>query len=213
MLSCITTNYLFKSIEAMLKRLFDIAVSAPLLVVLLPIITLVCVLIRLSMGSPILFRQNRPGLNGEPFTVYKFRTMSEQFDAVGNVLSDGVRLTSLGRFLRKTSLDEIPQLFNVLNGDMSLVGPRPLLMDYLPLYSAEQARRHLVRPGITGWAQVHGRNTISWEDKFLLDIWYVENASFMVDMKILCMTALKVLLRDGINASDAVTTNKFIGNP
>jgi lipopolysaccharide/colanic/teichoic acid biosynthesis glycosyltransferase len=138
--------------------------------------------------------------------------MSEQLDMSGNVLPDGARLTSLGRFLRKTSLDEIPQLFNVFNGDMSLVGPRPLLMEYLPLYSSEQAKRHLVRPGITGWAQVHGRNTISWQDKFCLDVWYVENASFMVDMKILCMTLLKVLRRDDINASDADTMKKFTGN-
>ena len=138
--------------------------------------------------------------------------MSEQIDASGNVLPDGVRLTSLGRFLRKTSLDEIPQLFNVLNGDMSLVGPRPLLIEYLPLYSPEQAMRHLVRPGITGWAQVCGRNTISWQEKFSLDVWYVENASFMLDMKILYMTVLKVLRRDGINASDADTMKKFTGN-
>jgi sugar transferase EpsL len=197
----------------MLKRFFDIIVSALLLIVLLPITILISALIRLSMGSPVLFRQIRPGLNGDPFAVYKFRTMSEQIDALGNVLPDGVRLTNLGRFLRKTSLDEIPQLFNVLNGDMSLVGPRPLLMEYLPLYSPEQAKRHLVRPGITGWAQVHGRNTISWQDKFSLDIWYVGNASFMLDIKILCMTALKVLRRDGINASDADTMKKFTGNP
>jgi len=165
------------------------------------------------MGGPIFFCQIRPGLNGHPFTIYKFRTMSEQVDTVGNTLPDGVRLTSLGRFLRNTSLDEIPQLFNVLNGDMSLVGPRPLLMEYLPLYSVEQARRHLVRPGITGWAQVHGRNTISLEDKLSLDMWYVENASFAVDLKILFITALKVLLRDAINGSDANTTNMFIGKP
>ena len=196
----------------MLKRLFDIAVSALLLTILFPILALVFVLIWAKMGSPILFRQVRPGLNANPFVIYKFRTMSEQVDESGNVLSDGVRLTNLGRFLRKTSLDEIPQLFNVLNGDMSLVGPRPLLMEYLPLYSSEQAKRQLVRPGITGWAQVHGRNTISWQDKFSLDVWYVENASFMLDMKILCMTALKVLRRDGINASDADTMKKFTGN-
>ena len=196
----------------MLKRLFDITVSALLLLLLLPIVILVSVLIGLTMGSPILFRQIRPGLYGEPFEVYKFRTMSEQVDLSGNALPDGARLTNLGRFLRKTSLDEIPQLFNVLNGDMSLVGPRPLLMEYLPLYSPEQAKRHLVRPGITGWAQVHGRNTISWQDKFCLDVWYVENASFVVDMKILCMTLLKVLRRDGINASDADTMKKFTGN-
>ena len=164
------------------------------------------------MGGPVLFCQIRPGLKGHPFTVYKFRTMSQQVDATGNALPDGARLTRLGLFLRKTSLDEIPQLLNVFNGDMSLVGPRPLLMEYLPLYSPEQAKRHLVRPGITGWAQVHGRNTISWRDKFSLDVWYVENASFMLDLKILCMTALKVLRRDGINASDADTMKKFTGN-
>ena len=197
----------------MFKRLFDITVSTLLLILLLPVVILVSVLIRLTMGSPILFRQMRPGLNGDPFEVYKFRTMSEQIDLSGNALPDGARLTNLGRFLRKTSLDEMPQLFNVFKGDMSLVGPRPLLMEYLPLYSLEQAKRHLVRPGITGWAQVHGRNTISWQDKFCLDVWYVENASFMVDMKILCMTLLKVLRRDGINASDADTMNKFTGNP
>jgi lipopolysaccharide/colanic/teichoic acid biosynthesis glycosyltransferase len=139
--------------------------------------------------------------------------MSEELDAAGNALPDGQRLTSLGLFMRKTSLDEIPQLFNVLTGDMSLVGPRPLLVEYLPLYSPEQARRHLVRPGITGWAQVHGRNTISWQDKFSLDVWYVENASFLLDIKILCMTALKVLRRDGINATNADTIKKFTGNP
>jgi len=197
----------------MLKRLFDILVSMLLIALLLPIIILVFVLIRLNMGRPALFRQIRPGLKGRLFTVYKFRTMSEQVDAAGNALPDGQRLTSLGRFMRKTSLDEIPQLFNVLTGDMSLVGPRPLLVEYLPLYSPDQARRHLVRPGITGWAQVHGRNTISWQDKFSLDIWYVENKSFMLDIRILFMTILKVICRDGVNASDADTMKKFTGNP
>lgn len=196
----------------MLKRFFDITVSGLLLIVLLPITILISILIRLIMGSPVLFRQIRPGLNGELFVVYKFRTMSEQFDALGNVLPDGVRLTNLGLFLRKSSLDEIPQLFNVLNGEMSLVGPRPLLVEYLPLYSSEQAKRHLVRPGITGWAQIHGRNTISWQDKFSLDVWYVENASIFLDIKILCMTMLKVLRREGVNASDADTMKKFTGN-
>lgn len=197
----------------MQKRLFDIVVAALLLAFFLPIIALLSLLIRISMGSPILFRQIRPGLYGNFFEIYKFRTMSEQFDASGNALPDRMRLNGLGRFLRKTSLDELPQLFNVLNGDMSLVGPRPLLIEYLSLYSPEQAKRHHVRPGITGWAQVCGRNTISWQDKFSLDVWYVENASFMLDMKILCMTALKVLRRDGINASDADTMKKFTGNP
>jgi len=196
----------------MLKRIFDIALSTLLLILLLPAIVFIYALIRVNMGSPVLFCQIRPGLNGYPFEIYKFRTMSEQVDKGGNQLSDGVRLTNLGRFLRITSLDEIPQLLNVFKGDMSMVGPRPLLMEYLPLYSPEQAKRHLVRPGITGWAQVHGRNTISWQDKFSFDVWYVENASFMLDMKILCLTALKVLRRDGINASNADTMKKFTGN-
>ncbi len=196
----------------MLKRLFDITISALLLIFSLPIIALIFLLIRVNMGSPILFRQIRPGLKGKPFVVYKFRTMSEQKDGFGNTLPDGLRLNSLGRLLRKTSLDELPQLINVLIGDMSLVGPRPLLLEYLPLYSPEQTKRHLVRPGITGWAQVHGRNTISWQDRFSLDIWYVENASFILDIKILCMTVLKVLRRDGIDAPDADTMKKFTGN-
>jgi sugar transferase EpsL len=165
------------------------------------------------MGSPVLFRQIRPGLNGLPFIIFKFRTMSEKVDAIGNLLPDIARLTNLGRLLRKASLDEIPQLFNVLKGDMSLVGPRPLLMEYLKLYSSEQAKRHLVRPGITGWAQINGRNSISWQEKFSLDVWYVENASMMVDMKILGITLLKVLLREGINTSDKDTMKKFTGNP
>jgi sugar transferase EpsL len=198
--------------KVMLKRLFDITISALLLIFSLPIIALIFLLIRVNMGSPILFRQIRPGLKGKPFVVYKFRTMSEQKDGFGNTLPDGLRLNSLGRLLRKTSLDELPQLINVLIGDMSLVGPRPLLLEYLPLYSPEQTKRHLVRPGITGWAQVHGRNTISWQDRFSLDIWYVENASFILDIKILCMTVLKVLRRDGIDAPDADTMKKFTGN-
>lgn len=194
------------------KRLFDITVSALLLILFFPVIAIVSLLIRVNMGNPVLFRQIRPGLKGEPFVVYKFRTMSDQKDVIGNFLPDGLRLTSLGLFLRKTSLDELPQLFNILKGDMSLVGPRPLLMEYLPLYTSEQAKRHLVRPGITGWAQVHGRNAISWQDRFSLDIWYVENASFIVDIKILCMTVLKVLRREGVNAADADTMKKFTGN-
>ena len=197
----------------MLKRPFDLAVSALLIILFLPIIALFFISIQTNMGSPILFRQIRPGIKGKPFVIYKFRTMSDKYDVAGKVLPDGMRLTTLGRFLRKTSFDELPQLFNVFNGDMSLVGPRPLLLEYLPLYSPEQAKRHLVRPGITGWAQVHGRNTISWQDKFSLDVWYVENASFLLDIKILCMTALRVLRRDGINATDADTMKKFTGNP
>jgi len=197
----------------MVKRLFDIAVSLLLLILFSPIIILIFLFIRLNMGSPVLFRQIRPGLNGLPFIIFKFRTMSEKVDAIGNLLPDIARLTNLGRLLRKASLDEIPQLFNVLKGDMSLVGPRPLLMEYLKLYSSEQAKRHLVRPGITGWAQINGRNSISWQEKFSLDVWYVENASMMVDMKILGITLLKVLLREGINTSDKDTMKKFTGNP
>lgn len=164
------------------------------------------------MGSPVLFRQVRPGLKEYPFTLLKFRTMTEVVDVSGNLLPDKERLTRLGHFFRKTSLDELPQLFNVLRGEMSLVGPRPLLMEYLPLYSIEQAKRHLVRPGVTGWAQVNGRNTLSWRDKFSLDVWYVENASFILDMKILGMTVLMVLRGSGINASDTDTMKKFTGN-
>ena len=196
----------------MLKRLLDISVSALLLMLLLPIIVLVFVIIRVSMGSPVLFRQIRPGFKGHPFAVYKFRTMSEQVDKEGNLQSDGMRLTAVGRLLRKTSLDELPQLINVLKGDMSLVGPRPLLMEYLPLYSKEQDRRHFVRPGITGWAQINGRNAISWHDRFKLDVWYVDNVSLMLDLKIIMLTILKVLRRDDINAPNADTMKKFTGN-
>jgi len=196
----------------MLKRLFDVSVSALLLILLLPIIVLVFVIIWVSMGSPVIFRQIRPGFKGHPFAVYKFRTMSEQVDKEGNLQSDGMRLTVVGRLLRKTSLDELPQLINVIKGDMSLVGPRPLLMEYLHLYSKEQGRRHLVRPGITGWAQINGRNTISWQDRFKLDVWYVDNVSLMLDLKIILLTILKVLRRDDINASNADTMEKFTGN-
>lgn len=164
------------------------------------------------MGGPVLFRQIRPGLHEHPFTLFKFRTMTDQINASGDLLPDKDRLTKSGLFLRKTSLDELPQLFNVLKGEMSLVGPRPLLMEYLPLYSSEQAKRHHVRPGITGWAQVHGRNTLSWKDKFYLDVWYVENVSFILDMKILGMTVIRVFQRSGINALDADTMKKFTGN-
>ena len=196
----------------MLKRLFDIVVSALLLLLLLPLIAFVFALIRAKTGSPVLFRQIRPGFKGHPFAVFKFRTMSEQVDEEGNLQSDGMRLTAVGRLLRKTSLDELPQLLNVLKGDMSLVGPRPLLMEYLPLYSKEQGRRHLVRPGITGWAQINGRNTISWQDRFKLDVWYVDNVSLILDLKIILLTILKVLRRDDINATNADTMEKFTGN-
>lgn len=196
----------------MAKRMFDIVVSLLLLVFFSPIFILVFLFIRVSMGGPVLFRQIRPGLHEHPFTLFKFRTMTDQINASGDLLPDKDRLTKSGLFLRKTSLDELPQLFNVLKGEMSLVGPRPLLMEYLPLYSSEQAKRHHVRPGITGWAQVHGRNTLSWKDKFYLDVWYVENVSFILDMKILGMTVIRVFQRSGINALDADTMKKFTGN-
>ena len=166
----------------------------------------------MDMGRPIIFTQQRPGLSGKPFTIYKFRTMNDERDAQGNLLPDEQRLTRFGKFLRKTSLDELPELFNVLKGDMSLVGPRPLLMEYLPLYSAEQARRHEVKPGITGWAQINGRNTLAWEDKFNLDVWYVDHLSFWLDVKILFITLLKVFKREGISQDGQATVEKFRGN-
>jgi lipopolysaccharide/colanic/teichoic acid biosynthesis glycosyltransferase len=164
------------------------------------------------MGKPVLFRQTRPGLHGVPFLMIKFRTMRDAVDASGVPLPDAARLTRLGRFLRSSSLDELPELWNVLKGEMSLVGPRPLLMEYLPLYSAEQARRHEVRPGVTGWAQVNGRNALSWEDKFALDLWYVENRSLWLDLKIVWMTIRKVIKRDGISAEGEATMPKFTGS-
>ncbi|MBH1982959.1 MAG: sugar transferase [Burkholderiales bacterium] len=196
----------------MLKRLFDIAVAALLLILTLPLLLVVAVLVRLFLGAPVLFSQVRPGLHGLPFTVHKFRSMNDRKDEHGKLLPDDARLTSFGLFLRRSSLDELPQLFNVLKGDISLVGPRPLLMDYLPLYSPEQARRHLVRPGITGWAQVNGRNAISWERKFELDIWYVDHQSFWLDMKILALTAKKVLIKEGISAQGVETMPRFYGS-
>jgi len=168
-------------------------------------------LIRVRMGSPVIFGQVRPGLRGKPFRMIKFRTMLDAVDAQGNPLPDDQRLTRLGSFLRSTSLDELPELWNVLKGDMSLVGPRPLLMEYLPLYSPEQARRHDVRPGVTGWAQVNGRNALSWDEKFKLDVWYVDNQSLWLDIKILFMTVKKVLVREGISAEGEVTMSKFTG--
>ena len=196
----------------MLKRLFDIAVAALLLILTLPLLLVVAVLVRLFLGAPVLFSQVRPGLHGLPFTVHKFRSMNDRKDEHGKLLPDDARLTSFGLFLRRSSLDELPQLFNVLKGDISLVGPRPLLMAYLPLYSPDQARRHLVRPGITGWAQVNGRNAISWERKFELDIWYVDHQSFWLDMKILALTAKKVLIKEGISAQGVETMPRFYGS-
>lgn len=182
------------------------------LLVLSPVLLGVAYLVRKNLGSPVLFRQVRPGMHGKPFEMIKFRTMLDAVDAQGNVLPDDVRLTPFGRFLRSTSLDELPELWNVLKGDMSLVGPRPLLMEYLPLYSTEQARRHEARPGVTGWAQVNGRNAISWDDKFKLDVWYVDNQSLWLDIKIIFLTIKKVLVRDGISAEGEATMSKFTGS-
>lgn len=196
-----------------MKRLMDIFGAGVSLVALLPVTAILALLIRKSMGAPVLFRQVRPGLQGEPFEMVKFRTMGEALDASGETLSDEQRLSPLGRLLRSSSLDELPELWNVLKGDMSLVGPRPLLMEYLPLYTAEQARRHEVRPGITGWAQVNGRNALSWEEKFALDVWYVDNQSFWLDLKILAMTVKKVVMRDGISADGEATMPRFTGSP
>ena len=194
------------------KRLLDIIITAAALVLLSPVLLLLAWQIRRKLGTPILFRQVRPGRGGIPFVMYKFRTMRDAADENGRPLPDAERLTPFGRKLRAASLDELPELWNVLKGDMSLVGPRPLLMEYLPLYNAEQRRRHLVRPGITGWAQVNGRNAILWPEKFRLDVWYVENRSLLLDMKILFLTVKKVLDRSGINSEGEATAAKFTGN-
>ena len=195
----------------MIKRFFDIIASAISLFILAPVILFIAFLIQRKLGSPILFYQVRPGKNAKPFQMTKFRTMREDFDQDGRILSDSERIAPFGNFLRNSSLDELPELWNVLKGDMSLVGPRPLLMEYLPLYSTEQARRHNVRPGITGWAQVNGRNAISWEEKFKYDIWYVDNQSFWLDMKIIWMTIKKVIAREGISAEGEATMPSFTG--
>ncbi|MFJ4386902.1 sugar transferase [Pseudomonas sp. NPDC089408] len=195
----------------MFKRLIDICASLCALILLSPVMAVVAWNIRKKLGSPVLFRQVRPGRNGKPFEMIKFRTMRDAVDAQGNPLADAERMTPFGSFLRASSLDELPELWNVLKGDMSLVGPRPLLMEYLPLYSQEQRRRHEVRPGVTGWAQVNGRNALSWEDKFKLDVWYVDNQSLLLDFKILFMTVKKVLVKEGISAEGNVTMSKFTG--
>ncbi len=195
-----------------MKRVFDFLVALCAILTLLPVIIIVALLIRFKLGSPILFTQDRPGLNGKVFKMMKFRTMLDGKDKQGNLLPDDERMTPFGAFLRSTSLDELPGLFNVLKGDMSLVGPRPLLVQYLPLYNAEQARRHNVRPGITGWAQVNGRNAISWEQKFKLDVWYVDNQSLLLDFKILLLTVKKVFVREGISADGHVTIEPFKGS-
>ena len=194
-----------------MKRFFDLLLASIAVVMLLPVMLLISLLVRVFLGSPVIFSQVRPGLNGQPFRMVKFRTMLDAVDAQGNPLPDAQRMTRLGGFLRSASLDELPELWNVLKGDMSLVGPRPLLMEYLPLYSAEQSRRHDVRPGMTGWAQVNGRNALSWDEKFRLDVWYVDNRSLWLDIRILFMTIKKVVVRDGISAQGEVTMSKFTG--
>ncbi|MDR4983691.1 sugar transferase [Bacillus cereus] len=194
-----------------MKRLFDIVVAVFALLITLPLTMIVCILVRLKFGAPIIFKQQRPGLKGRAFYIYKFRTMTNETDDNGTLLSEEKRCTSFGNALRKTSLDEIPQLINVLKGDISLVGPRPLLMEYLPLYSSKQAKRHNVKPGITGWAQINGRNLITWEEKFELDVWYVENHSFLLDLKIIVLTILKIFKTEGINHVGHVTMERFTG--
>lgn len=195
-----------------MKRVIDFLISLILLIVLFPVIIVIGGLVKWRIGSPILFIQKRPGLYEKPFLLYKFRTMSDAKDNQGQLLPDHNRLTTFGKFLRKYSLDEVPQLFNVLKGDLSLVGPRPLLLEYLPLYSKEQRKRHHVRPGITGWAQVNGRNAISWEDKFKLDVWYVDNYSLLFDLKILLLTLYKVIKSEGINQTEYVSMETFKGS-
>ncbi|WP_394708604.1 sugar transferase [uncultured Desulfuromusa sp.] len=195
----------------MMKRLTDILASSCGLLILFPLLVLITIFVRVKLGSPVLFKQARPGFHGNEFEMVKFRTLLDAVDKEGKPLPDEKRMTSFGRLIRSTSLDELPELWNVLKGDMSLVGPRPLLMEYLPLYSDEQRRRHEVRPGITGWAQVNGRNVLSWEEKFKLDVWYVDNRSFWLDLKILFLTVKKVFVREGISAEGEATMPKFTG--
>jgi lipopolysaccharide/colanic/teichoic acid biosynthesis glycosyltransferase len=195
------------------KRFLDIVISGVALLVLSPVLLVCAILVRVALGAPVLFRQQRPGLHGRPFLLYKFRTMKHATDSKGRLLPDEARLTNVGRFLRQSSLDELPELWNVLRGDMSLVGPRPLLMEYIPLYSPAQQRRHDVRPGITGWAQVNGRNAISWEEKFAFDVWYVEHRSLALDVRIMLLTIASVLRRDGVSEPGHVTATPFRGTP
>ncbi len=194
-----------------IKNFIDIPLAILSLVILAPLLLCIAFALRVNIGRPVLFQQVRPGLNGKPFKMYKFRTMTNERDAVGNLLPDEQRLNRLGKFLRSTSLDELPELFNVLKGDMSLVGPRPLLVQYLERYTPEQARRHDVKPGITGWAQINGRNALSWEEKFALDVWYIDNQSIWLDIKILFLTVVKVFKREGINATGEATMPEFRG--
>lgn len=198
--------------ERLVKRPFDLIVSAIALFLFSPMILLIAVLVRTKLGSPILFSQTRPGLHGKLFKMYKFRTMTDEKDENGKLLSDDVRLTSFGRFLRSTSLDELPGLINIVKGDMSLIGPRPLLVEYLPLYSKEQEQRHNVRPGLSGLAQVNGRNLLTWEEKFKLDVKYVQNVSFIGDVKLILLTLKKVIVKEGISATDHVTAEPFKGS-
>lgn len=194
------------------KRLMDFILSLIAIIVLSPVLLVVALLVRIKLGSPVIFKQKRPGLNEKIFTLYKFRTMTDERDEKGELLTDGERLTKFGKFLRSTSLDELPELFNILKGDMSIIGPRPLLVQYLPLYNEHQKHRHDVRPGLSGWAQINGRNAISWEDKFNLDIEYVNNISFLLDLKIIFLTLKKVFAREGISSETSVTTEPFKGN-
>ncbi|MGB9669088.1 MAG: sugar transferase [Anaerolineales bacterium] len=195
-----------------IKRTFDEIIALSLLIILFPLFLLLSLLVWINLGSPVIFAQLRPGYKGKPFVCYKFRTMNDKRDEFGNLLADEMRLTGLGKFLRATSLDELPELINVIKGEMSLVGPRPLLMQYLERYSAEQARRHDVLPGITGWAQINGRNTLTWEEKFRFDVWYVDHWSFWLDLKILALTVWKVIKREGINQPGFATAEEFMGN-
>jgi sugar transferase EpsL len=199
-------------VNRLIKRVMDIVVSATMLLVLSPVFLAVALLVSMNMGFPVFFRQKRPGVDGAVFNMVKFRTMRDVVDRNGQYLPDSERLTGLGRFLRRTSLDELPELWNVLVGDMSLVGPRPLLVEYLPLYSKEQARRHEVRPGITGWAQVNGRNAIAWEQKFEYDVWYVDHQSTTLDLRILAMTLKSIFRQDGISSNEHVTMPRFTGS-
>ncbi|HDS1758575.1 sugar transferase [Pseudomonas sp. M5] len=196
----------------MIKRIFDILASFFGILFLLPVLLVVAWAVKRKLGSPILFRQVRPGARGVPFEMIKFRTMLDAHDSKGEPLADADRMTVFGKFLRSTSLDELPELWNVLKGEMSIVGPRPLLMEYLPLYNERQNLRHKVRPGITGWAQINGRNALSWQEKFELDAWYVENRTFLLDLKIIALTIVKVFKRDGVSANGEVTMPKFQGN-
>ena len=195
------------------KRVFDLLLTIPGLILISPLLFFVAILVRITTGKPVIFRQKRPGFRAKLFTTYKFRTMTDDRNANGELLPDEERITPLGRFLRATSIDELPELINVLRGEMSLVGPRPLLPQYLELYSPEQARRHDVLPGITGWAQINGRNLISWQDKFLYDVWYVDHWSLWLDIKILALTFWKVIRREGINQRGHATSEQFMGNP